>query len=123
MILTAASVSPFVTTDFSSAPLGSGLAWNVLYTSNSVTLKVVAGISGDYNKDGTVDAADYVAWRKTDGNAAGYNLWRTNFGKSTIVGAGAAGTSTTQAAVPEPATFVLFMVVATGWCLLERRIS
>ena len=68
MILSAASVSgPFATKDFSAAPLGSGLAWDVLYSPTSVTLKVVAGIPGDYNQNGTVDAADYVVWRNNLG--------------------------------------------------------
>ena len=31
------------------------------------------GIPGDFNDDGTVDAADYVVWRKNDGTQAGYN--------------------------------------------------
>ena len=94
-ILSAASVSgPFATEDFSAAPLGSGLAWDVLYSSTSVTLKVVAAIPGDYNNNGTVDAADYVVWRKNvahRGHApqrphrrhdrtTQYNSWRANFG-------------------------------------------
>ena len=38
-------------------------------------------LPGDFNKDGIVDGADYVAWRKIDGdNHAGYNIWRANFG-------------------------------------------
>lgn len=28
--------------------------------------KVKGGLSGDYDGDGVVDAADYVVWRKTD---------------------------------------------------------
>jgi hypothetical protein len=50
-----------------------------------------AGVTGDYNDNGRVDAADYVLWRKggslknegdTPGtvNAADYTVWRTNFG-------------------------------------------
>ncbi|HJQ81621.1 MAG TPA: hypothetical protein VJ828_16785 [Lacipirellulaceae bacterium] len=35
---------------------------------------------GDYNNNGTVDAADYVIWRKTDTSQQGYTDWRTNFG-------------------------------------------
>ena len=43
----------------------------------------VPTLQGDYNTDGVVDAADYVVWRKTDGtNPAGYNTWRTNFGRT-----------------------------------------
>src|SRR5256885_229899 len=55
-------------------------------------------ILGDYNHNGTVDAADYVLWRKTAGQAASpafsgadgsgnsvvdsadYGVWRANFG-------------------------------------------
>jgi hypothetical protein len=40
-------------------------------------------LTGDHNLDGSVDAADYVLWRKTDsGNMAGYNDWRENFAAS-----------------------------------------
>ena len=38
---------------------------------------------GDYNLNGIVDAADYVAWRDTGINGAqGYTDWRANFGKT-----------------------------------------
>ncbi len=61
------------------------------------------GLTGDYNDDGKVDAADYVVWRKTNINGAqGYTDWRTNFGASN---AGSGG------AVPEPGTLVLCMMV------------
>jgi hypothetical protein len=50
------------------------------------------GAGGDYNGDGSVDAADYVVWRKNPamfgGDPAGYNTWRTNFGGSAGGGAG-----------------------------------
>ena len=64
---------------------------------------VVAGLDGDYNDDGTVDAADYVVWRRTDGSPAGYNTWRANFGMSSP-GDGSGNGST---AVPEPAAWWL----------------
>jgi hypothetical protein len=45
---------------------------------------------GDHNGDGSVDAADYVAWRKDPanfgGNPAGYNEWRQNFGGGSVSG-------------------------------------
>jgi beta-glucanase (GH16 family) len=69
------------------------------------------GLSGDYNSDGRVDAADYVIWRKTNGaegiglaadgsgngtvNEDDYLVWRQIFGATT----GAAGSAAT---VPEP---------------------
>ena len=47
-------------------------------------------IPGDFNHDGTVDAADYVVWRKTDGDdQPGYNTWRANFGQPAGSGSGA----------------------------------
>jgi hypothetical protein len=42
----------------------------------------VASPPGDYNNDGSVDTADFVYWRKADGSAGGYNLWREHFGES-----------------------------------------
>ena len=77
------------------------------------------GVPGDYNDNGTVDAADYVLWRNggplqnevdTPGvvNAADYTAWRTRFGNS---GSGAGANA--NAAVPEPATFVL--LIFGGW--------
>jgi beta-glucanase (GH16 family) len=69
------------------------------------------GLSGDYNSDGHVDAADYVIWRKTTGsdgiglpadgsgngtvNEADYLVWRQNFSPAAVaIGA--------VATVPEP---------------------
>jgi hypothetical protein len=57
---------------------------------------------GDFNQDRTVDAADYVAWRKTDGTTAGYNEWHTNFAW-TRAGGGASS-------VPEPTGLSLLAV-------------
>jgi hypothetical protein len=74
-------------------------------------------LPGDYNLDGTVDAADYVVWRKTDsGNPEGYTVWQENFGEG-MGGSGSAGASPSQTGVPEPTTLVLLMFAATGWCL------
>ena len=44
--------------------LNAGLAWNVdnLYTTGVIS--VAAGVPGDYNNNGIVDAADYLLWRK-----------------------------------------------------------
>ena len=64
--------------------VSSPYTWNLtnLYTTGEVTLTAVPAIPGDFNHDGTVDAADYVVWRKTDGTPAGYNTWRTHFGQT-----------------------------------------
>jgi hypothetical protein len=55
------------------------------------------GLAGDYNNDGSVDAADYVVWRKTGAIPDGYTTWRSNFGRTGPVILGNAA-----AAVPEP---------------------
>ena len=61
-------------------------------------LAPVVGLTGDYNGDGKVDAADYVVWRKNPasfGGQQGYDDWRANFGA--MAGGGA---SVSTAGVP-----------------------
>jgi hypothetical protein len=78
-------------------------------------------LEGDYNEDGKVDAADYVVWRKNPGafggDPAGYNAWRTNFGRTSGGGASSAG----AAAVPEPGTWVLASLVSSLLFCKRRR--
>ncbi|MEX0613151.1 MAG: hypothetical protein WD229_13610, partial [Pirellulales bacterium] len=54
---------------------------------------------GDFNGDGSVNAADYVVWRKTDGSPEGYDEWRANFGNTSGSGS--------LASVPEPSGLML----------------
>jgi hypothetical protein len=82
---------------------------------------MITGLAGDYNKDGHVDAADYVMWRNSNGTQAEYNTWRTHFGEPSVAGTGAPGGSPTQTAVPEPATSVLLMFAAACRCLRRSR--
>jgi hypothetical protein len=94
-----------------------------------VSFEVLAAVlTGDYNGNGEVDAADYVLWRDTlgqsvangsgaDGSGNGlidqddYTLWRAHFGQTPGVGAtaGPAGRL-----VPEPGTGLMLVV---GVCL------
>jgi hypothetical protein len=71
-------------------------------------------LPGDFNGDGSVDAADYVVWRKSDGTQDGYIAWRANFGVTS--GSGSVGDSLANAAVPEPASAVLLVAVAIAAC-------
>jgi len=76
--------------------------------------------TGDYNGDGLVDAADYVAWRKgvgVDPTPDNYNIWRTNFGRA-VNGGGA----TSGPAIPEPPTAILTFIAAI-YGLPRRRIT
>lgn len=64
---------------------------------------------GDYNDDGTVDAADYTVWRDGLGTTftqADYDVWVNNFG--TTASSSAVSTSS-SAAVPEPSTATLLL--------------
>jgi hypothetical protein len=75
------------------------------------TFEISADSDGDYNDDGTVDAADYVAWRKLPdmfgGDPEGYEDWRKQFGEP---GTGSGGGGT----VPEPTGVILAMVGFTA---------
>jgi arylsulfatase A-like enzyme len=98
--------------------LPTGLDWDIVYTNQTVTLVVEVASSGDFNRDGFVDAADYVVWRKSDLFAAGYNYWRTNFG-ATISGR-VGDTSSRGSTVPE-ATSVTQLALLAAFALLYHR--
>ncbi|MEX2308867.1 MAG: hypothetical protein WD738_14805 [Pirellulales bacterium] len=77
-----------------------------------------AGLTGDYNNDGTVDAADYVVWRKTGINGPqGYDDWRANFGAM----APGSGSGLTTGAVPEPAGCILAAIALLGSAGMRYR--
>lgn len=118
------------------AAISLGAAFNVGGTHNLVfsygaLSSASVNPTGDYNNDGTVNAADYVVWRKSNGqnvtlpndstpgtvSAADYTVWRANFGQT----AAPSGPSTlvtgfvryvtsglgSGSAVPEPTSVVL----------------
>ncbi len=65
-------------------------------------------LDGDYNKDGKVDAEDYIVWRKepvTFGESNGYEIWRGNFGA--VAGTGSGSTFTP---IPEPNSLCLLLI-------------
>ncbi len=89
------------------------------------------GIAGDFNGNGTVDAADYVVWRNagstdvllndpTPGtvDSTEYDLWRAHFGQ--VTGSGE-GLSFTSAEVPEPTTFWIAMGLSAVFTVLRCR--
>jgi hypothetical protein len=90
----------------------------------------VAHIPGDFNDDGTVDAADYVVWRTTNDTQTGYNKWRANFGRSlSFVGASGStrlsspksasnSAASISATIPEPISIAL---VAASFTVLAYR--
>jgi hypothetical protein len=89
-----------------------------------------AGLLGDFNSDGKVDAGDYDTWRKNNNTnnalandnglgtpigSAHYDLWRASFGKPPGSG------SLVGASVPEPSSLLLLSFSAAGCWLARRR--
>ena len=93
----------------------------------SLTLEYDFVIPGDFNRDGTVDAADYTVWRDTEGQTGpglaadangdqtvdglDYDEWVSNFGESLE----------SAQSVPEPSGALL--LAAAGWVLLTPPAS
>jgi hypothetical protein len=67
--------------------------------------------NGDFNLDGSVDAADYVVWRNGLGTIYtqnDYKIWRAHFGQIAGSGSTLPSAEPLSAAVPEPSMAVLF---------------
>jgi hypothetical protein len=129
-ILTASSVSA------ASLTLGgpdAGLFTLVKNPTSLVLQSVSAGVAGDYNHNGVVDAADYVVWRNTNGqnvtagtgadgdgngvvNAADYTFYRARFGNTSGSGVGSGA-----GAVPEPAAAVLMLMACLAMANIRRH--
>jgi hypothetical protein len=104
-------------------------------STNVTGLTLTAGLAGDFNSDGAVNAADYVVWRKNfSDDQAKYDAWRANFGASLGPGSGSALPSTEPdpapgetgfrvpaAAVPEPTTVLQLIVAAAGMFIRRHR--
>ena len=98
--------------------LGPDVVWDNSQLLTSGVVSVVAGVQGDFNGNGVVDAADFTVWRDSlgaagaglaaDGNAdlhvdlVDFELWRSNFG------------ATSSAAVPEPSSPLLVLLAVYG---------
>jgi GH25 family lysozyme M1 (1,4-beta-N-acetylmuramidase) len=85
-------------------------------------LALAPSLAGDFNGDGQVDAADYIAWKKglspNPHSSADYTAWRQHFGQSIF----AAGTGLSGAdAVPEPATLACLAFAPVVLNLRRRR--
>ena len=103
--------------------LDPGLVWQLNPGGITFSLNVATALPGDYNQDGTVNAADYTRWRDTLGeevtrgsfadgsgdgtvNQADYTVWRLNFG------------SADQGAVAVPEPQALLTIVLVGITLI-----
>lgn len=80
------------------------------------TVAGLLALEGDFNADGTVDAADYTVWRNGLGTTyteADFRVWRSNLGATAGTGSSAA------VAVPEPGALALLLVGMA--CAVVRR--
>jgi PEP-CTERM motif len=105
---------------------------NVPAGSPVVIGQILVALSGDFNGNGVVDAADYVLWRETlgqtgaslpaDGDHNGtvdnndYSVWRANFGAGGLGAGSLLGTTS----VPEPSTVFLLFISALTFTARRR---
>jgi len=110
-VLTAGSL----TGEFSQGllPSFSSRTFEIIYHPQSVILRVVPLLPGDFNGDDTVDAADYVVWRKTSGSGEDFEKWRANFGRAGEVANETVNIQADNSAVvPEATSWMLWSVGA-----------
>jgi endonuclease I len=143
----AAGASHVFTSSFNVSAVGTFLATYTLSLSDedlsgatnntmTLTLKGIARLAGDFNGDGSVDAGDYLVWKRSfgqsvvvayagaDGNgnltidSSDYEVWRAHFGQTaSAFGAGAS----LSGSIPEPATVRLAAISAAFVCHCLRR--
>lgn len=93
-----------------------------IYGAGSGTL---ATISGDFNSDGAIDAADYVLWRKGLGTTYtqdDYVTWRTHLRQRAGDGGISTDSMSSQSAMPEPNTALLVLTGSAWlWRSIQRR--
>jgi hypothetical protein len=90
--------------------------WQVTKALRAVEINMPRSFAGDFNTDGTVDAADYVVWRKGLGTLYSqgvYDIWRANLSGPPPEAPGAG--------VPEPGVGVMLVLMAVGTCGCRGR--
>jgi hypothetical protein len=88
----------------------------------AINAAAVNSLPGDFNLDGSVDAADYVAWRKNADTSDKYDDWRDHFGESGGGGGGFNFVSAGPAAnAPEPLLWQLILPIAGLLASIVRK--
>jgi cyclophilin family peptidyl-prolyl cis-trans isomerase len=120
--------------------LTAGLVWRVSRTGTAYTLGVEGG---DYNRDGVVNAADYIVWRNSRGttvqvgtlvgngadgdrngiiNDSDYTIWRANIGNVRGISSSGSG-SDAGSTVPEQTTVGLSLFALFACSGIRRRVA
>jgi hypothetical protein len=131
----------FATTNVPVIP-GGILEYGVTYSPNGAQLLVApfgtfAGAPGDFNGDGSVDAADFTIWQDNFGSITSlgadanhnhvidqgdFDIWRIAFGSGGGSGAGGGGLrAALDVAVPEPSTSLLAGSAILGLAIWPKR--
>jgi hypothetical protein len=113
-------------------PFNIGKSWSAIRLTQATPLPGQS-VTGDYNKNGTVDAADYLVWRSSYGSAGAnlpadgfpdgfideydYDVWRERFGRTSGAGSGMSESS----AVPEPGALMLVATTIASAVIVRRR--
>jgi autotransporter-associated beta strand protein len=88
-----------------------GFSYGLVNNTSNKSIELVVTAPGDFNGDGRVDAADYVAWRNGLGSTYtqdDYDVWRAHYGQTAAGGSGITSSATT----PEPTTWMLLFTGA-----------
>ena len=103
-----------------------------------LTVGTLPRLPGDYNGNGTVDAADYSVWRDHLGQtftlpnedpgttpgqvtAEDYEFWKSHFGQTAGSGSGLPSAAS-QSVVPEPSTVMLLILAAASALIMHNRV-
>jgi len=84
-----------------------------LWVDNVGITAVLNAISGDFNGDGNVDGADFLAWQR-DPNVGNLADWQSNYGASTSLTA-------SSTSVPEPSNAVLVLLALGSLCHYRQK--
>ncbi len=102
---------------FGATGSGASNIFDEYFLGSGIVTVGAAGLPGDINGDGHIDAQDYVFWRKNGLPQSQYDAWRAHFGSPPGAGSSLSGGN----AVPEPATLLLSLVMVGSLLVVGRR--